>query len=211
MSVSEWLETEFDRICEEIEAEDSTEVVGPQSELDLGVEASICVDEPPVEVPGVVPTVEVEEGDSSVEILISTKEIKKDQAEGTGTKPVPEDAMLRREGQAVGTGEPILDVDRSGEEPDLMDVDSVVRAGEVPVREILETGTGAVSVPEKADERTGSENVLKEAGEDTGAMPFRETGEGDLCFEDYPGDDFEKVREFTPEVTSHTPPAPVPE
>ena len=47
MSVSEWLETEFDRICEEIEAEDPTEVVGSQSELDLGVEASICVDEPP--------------------------------------------------------------------------------------------------------------------------------------------------------------------
>ena len=36
MSVSEWLETEFDRICEEIEAEDPTEVDGPQSELDLG-------------------------------------------------------------------------------------------------------------------------------------------------------------------------------
>jgi len=180
MSVSEWLETEFDRICEEIEAEDPTEVDGPQSELDLGVEASICVDEPPVEVPRVVPTVEVEEGDSSVEILTSAKEMKKDQAEGTGTEPIPEDAMLKRIGQAVGTGEPVLDVDRSSEKPDLMDVDSAVRAGEVPVREILETGTGAVSVPEKADERTGSENVLKEAGEDTGAMPFQETGEGDL-------------------------------
>ena len=74
ISVSEWLETEFDRICDEIEEEDS------------------------VEVPGVVPTVEVEEEDSSVEFLISRKEMKRDQAEGTGAMPVPEDAELRREG-----------------------------------------------------------------------------------------------------------------
>jgi len=74
MSVSEWLETEFERICDEIEEEDS------------------------VEVPGVVPTVEVEEEDSSVEFLISRKEMKRDQAEGTGAMPVPEDAELRREG-----------------------------------------------------------------------------------------------------------------
>ena len=81
---------------------------------------------PPVEVPGVIPTMEVEEGDSSVEILISVKEMKKDQAEGTGTGPVPEDAMLKREGQAVGTGEPVLDLDSSGKEPNLMDVDLAV-------------------------------------------------------------------------------------
>ena len=80
-----------------------------------------------------VPTVEVEEEDSSVEFLISGKEMKRDQAEGTGVVPVPEDAELRREGQAVGTGEPVLDVDRLGEEPNLMDIDPAVRTGDVPV------------------------------------------------------------------------------
>ena len=59
-----------------------------------------------------VPTVEVEEEDSSVEFLISGKEMKRDQAKGTGAVPIPEDVELRRKGQAVGTGEPVLDVDR---------------------------------------------------------------------------------------------------
>jgi len=103
MSVSEWLETEFERICDEIKVGDPIEVVGPQIELDLGEGSSIHDDEPLLEVPGVVPTVEVEEEDSSVEFLISGKEVKRDQTEGTGAVPVPEDAELRREGQAVGT------------------------------------------------------------------------------------------------------------
>ena len=103
MSVSEWLETEFDRICDEIEEEDPIEVFGPQTDLALGEASSIHDDEPPVEVPEVAPTVEVEEEDSSVEFLISGKEVKRDQTEGTGAVPVPEDAELRREGQAVGT------------------------------------------------------------------------------------------------------------
>ena len=42
-------------------------------------------------------------------------------------------------------------------------------------------------------------------------MPIRETGAGDLHFDDYPGDDFEKVGEFTPEETYQTPPTPAPE
>ena len=133
MSVSEWLETEFDRICDEIESEDPIEVVEPQIDLDLGEGSSINDDEPPVEVPRVVPTVVIEEEDSSVEILISGKEMKADQAEGIGVVPVPEDAELKREGQAVGTGEPVLDDDRLGEEPDLMEVDPAVRTGDVPV------------------------------------------------------------------------------
>ena len=98
MSVSEWLETEFDRICDEIKEEDPIEVFGPQIDLDLGEGSSINDDEPPVEVSRVVPTVKVEEEDSSVEFLISRKEMKRDQAEGTGAMPVPEDAELRREG-----------------------------------------------------------------------------------------------------------------
>jgi len=52
-----------------------------------------------------------------------------------------------------------------------MEVDKAVRTGEAPVREGLE-------------ERTGVEPVLKEAVEETGVMPVRETGEGDLHFDD---------------------------
>ena len=45
----------------------------------------------------------------------------------------------------------------------------------------------------------------------TGDMPVHDMGAGDSYFEDYPGDDFEKVGEFTPEETSQSPPAPAPE
>ena len=41
MSVSEWIESEFERICVEIEEEERIESVGPQIELDLGEESSI--------------------------------------------------------------------------------------------------------------------------------------------------------------------------
>jgi len=198
MTVSEWLETKFERICDEIEVKDPIEVVRPQIELDLGEGSSIHDVEPPVKVPGVVPTMEVEEEDSSVEMLVPEKEMKRDQAEGTGTEPVPEDAELSREGQSVGTEEPVLEVDRSGEQPDMMEVDQTGRTGDAPVHAGLE-------------ERIGAKPVLEEAVEDAGPMPFRETGEGDLHFDDYPGDDFEKVGEFTPEETSQTPPAPVQE
>ena len=108
-----------------------------------------------------VPTVVIEEEDYSVELLISGKEMKTDQAEGTRTEPVPEDAELRKEGQAVRTGEPVLDVDRSGEEPDLIEIDPAVRTGDVPVQEVMEKGTGPEPVPEEADERTGVSLFLR--------------------------------------------------
>jgi len=154
--------------------------------------------EPPVEVVGVAPTevIEVEEEDSFVEFLASEKEMKGDQADGTGAVPVPEAAESKREGQSVGTGEPILKIDISGEEPDQIEVDPTVRTGEAPIREVME-------------ETTRVEPVPKEVEQDTRAMPVRETGEGDLHFLDCPRDDFEKVGEFTPEETSQTPPAPV--
>jgi len=137
VSVSEIVE-----ISEEIEVEDSIEDFGPQIELNL--ENPENFGEPLVEVAGVAPTevVEVEEKDSSVEFLISEKEMKRDQAERTGAEPVPEAAQLKREGQTVGTGEPVLEVDRSGEEPDLMEVNQAVRIGFVPVREVMKERTG---------------------------------------------------------------------
>jgi len=199
MLVSELHVSELVEICEEIEIEDSVEVFQPQIHLDLGQGSSIHDVEPPVEVPGVVSTVVVEEEeDSSVEVLASRKKRKGDQAEGTGAEPVPEDTELNWEGQTMKTGEPVHEHDRSGEEPDLMEVDQAIR-------------TGDTSVPEVMEERTGAELVLEEDVEETGAVPIREAGAGDLHFDDYPEDDFEKVGEFTPEETSQTPPTPVPE
>jgi len=186
-------------IYKEIEVENSIEVFGPQIDLDLGKGSSIYDVEPLVEVPGVVLTVVVEEEeDSSVEILASGGEMKVDQAKGTGAEPVPEAAESKREGQSVGIGEPVLEVDRSGEEPDQMEVNQAVRTGDAPIREVMEETTGADPVPEEVEEETG-------------AMPVWETGEGDLHIEDYLGDDFEKVGEYTPEETPQTPPTPVPE
>ena len=56
--------------------------------------------------------------------------------------------------------------------------------------------------------RTGSGPVCEEAA---GAEPDLGSGEGDLRFEDFPGDEFERVGEFTPEESSQTPPVPGPE
>jgi len=194
------LKSEFSEIleiCEEIEVEDSIKVFGAQIELNLENPADFG--KLPVEVAGVSPTVVVEvEEESSVEVLVSGKKTKGDQAEGTGAVPVPEATELNWVGQAVGTGEHVHEEDRSGEEPDLMEVDPAVRTWDAPVREVMEA-------------RTGSEPVLEEVEEETGAMPVWEPGEGDLHFDDYLGDDFEKVGEFTPEETSQTPPTPVPE
>ena len=75
-------------ICDEVEDEELVELVGSQMELDLGDGNSIRDVEPVVEVPRVVPTILVKEGDSSVE-LISVKETISDQVEGTGGVPVP--------------------------------------------------------------------------------------------------------------------------
>ena len=92
----------------EIEEEESVAFIGPQIELDLGEGSSIHDDLPAVEVPGVVPTVEIEEEDSSVELVISEREMKSDQAEGTGAEPVPEDAQWRKEGWLLEQGSMFL-------------------------------------------------------------------------------------------------------
>ena len=79
LSMSEWIDFEFERICDEIEAEDSIEVVESQIKLDLGQGPLMHSDEPPVEVPGVAPTVVVEEeDDSSVDVLASVEKKERD-------------------------------------------------------------------------------------------------------------------------------------
>jgi len=197
MSVVEVLAYGILEICEEIEVEDSIEVFGPQIELNL--ENSEDLEKPPVEVAGVAPTVVVEvKEESSVEVLASVEKTMGDLAEGTGAEPVPEAAKLKLEGQVVGTGEPVHEEDRSDEEPDLMEVDQVVRTGGEPVHEAVEESTGAEPV---------SEDV--EMG--TRAIPVREVGESDLHSEDYRGDDFEKVGEYSPEESLQSPSIPIPE
>ena len=60
MSVSDWIEAEFERICVAIEEEERMRFSGTQIELDLREGSSIHEDLSAVEVPGVVPTVEIE-------------------------------------------------------------------------------------------------------------------------------------------------------
>jgi len=97
--VSEVHTSEFVEICDEIEVENSIEVVGPQIELDLGQGSLIHDVELPIEVSGVVLTMVVEEEeDSSVEVLVSGKKMVGDQAERIGAEPVLEDAELNWDG-----------------------------------------------------------------------------------------------------------------
>ena len=49
--------------------------------------------------------------------------------------------------------------------------------------------------------RTGAKRVLDDVKIGTGDEPIHDMGVGDSHFEDYPGHDFEKVGEFTPEET----------
>ena len=63
---------------------------------------------------------------------------------------------MREAGQDVRTGGPILVEDRSGGEPDLMETDEAVRTSDVPVREVMETGTGSEPVPEEAERGAGA-------------------------------------------------------
>ena len=55
------------------------------------------------------------------------------------------------------------------------------------------------------EERTGAEPVLEEVEMATGDVPVHDTGVGASHFEDYSGNEFEKVGEFTPEEAPHHP------
>ena len=181
--------TEILEICEEIEKEEQIKVFGPQIELNLVNPTN--VDEPPVEVVKVAPTVVVEvEEESSVEVLearaCKEKEME-NQVEGTGNETVLTSVEKKLGDQAVGTGdEPVL---KSGKKEM---GDEVVQTGDEPVHEAVA-------------ERTGAEPVLEDVEMGTGDEPVHDMGVGDFHFEDYPGDDFEKVGEFTPEDTHNHP------
>jgi len=87
-----------------------------------------------------------------------------------------------------------------GQGSSIHDVEPPVEVtGVVPTEVVEEEEESSVEVIE---ERTGAEPVPEDVREETGAIPVWEAGEGDFHFEDYPGDDFEKVWEFTPEETS---------
>jgi len=72
-------------------------------------------------------------------------------------------------------------------------------------------GTGDEPVLATVEERTGAEPVLEDVEMGTGDVPVHDTGVGDSHFEDYPGDDFEKMGDFTPEETPQSPSTPAPE
>ena len=75
--------------------------------------------------------------------------------------------------------------------------DQTVRIGDEPVRATVE-------------EKTGTEPVLEDVEMGTWDVSVHDTGVGDSHFEDYTGDDFEKVGEFTPEKIPQSPAAPAP-
>jgi len=85
------------------------------------------------------------------------------------------------------------------------------RTGAEPVLVDVKKRTGAELVHLDVEEiRTAEEPVPADVEMGTGDMPVSEMEVGDSHFEDYPGDDFEKVGEFTPEETPQTPTEPVP-
>jgi len=66
-------------ICEEIEEKEHLEVFGPQIELDLGEGSSIHdLEEPPVEVAGMAPTVAAVEEEASVQVLEARASVEKE-------------------------------------------------------------------------------------------------------------------------------------
>ena len=107
--------------------------------------------------------------------------------------------------------------------PDLMDIDVSVRTGEVPVLEEAVEGTGSEPGPGDGIERTGEapvqevegtgsrqELVPEEVVQGTEGASESGSGPGDLRFDDFPIDEFEKVRELSPEESVPAPPVPCP-
>jgi len=139
--------------------------------------------EPAVEIAGVAPIVVVVEEESSVEVLEASASVEKETQDKAGRT----------------RDEPVLEVvkKRTDAEPVVVDVEDV-RIGDEPIREAEELRTGGEPVPADVELRTGD-------------MLVREMEMGDSHFEDYPGDDFEKVGEFTPEETSQPPSTPASE
>ena len=98
------------------------------------------------------------------------------------------------ENQAEGTGdEPIRE---SGEKEM---GNQVVRIGDEPVHK---------AVAERTEDEPVHEPVLADVEMGIGDKLVHDMRVGDSHFEDYPGDDFEKVGEFTPKDTSQSPSVP---
>ena len=69
----------------------------------------------------------------------------------------------------------------------------------------VDMGTGDEPVLEDVEMRTGVEPVHEDVVMGTGDTPVRRMEAGDSFFEDYLGDDFEKVREINLEETPQKP------
>jgi len=87
-----------------------------------------------------------------------------------------------------------------------------VEVGGEPAHETVEERTGDEPVLMDVEEaRTGVVPVLEAEKLRTGNEPVHDMGLGDSHLEDYPGDNFGKVGEYTPEETSQSPSTPAPE
>ena len=89
-----------------------------------------------------------------------------------------------------------LEVFRPQIELDLGEGSSIFECGEPPVEAAGEAPTVVKIVDVSSEEgmaveeRTGTEPVHEDVGMRSGGMPVHEAEASDLCFEDYPRDDF---------------------
>ena len=88
--------------------------------------------------------------------------------------------------------------------------DQAVRIGDKPVHEIVKERTEAEPVLVDDEMETSAEPVPADMEMGIGDMPVRKKEGGDSPFEDFSGDDFEKVGEYTLEETSQSPSTPAP-
>ena len=155
-----------------------------------------------------------------VDARASVKKKEGDQATETGSAHVLESVKEELGDQAVGAGDEHAHEameEGTGDMPVLVAMDEV-RTGVEPVLETVEKKlgeqairTGDERVHEAEELRTGKEPVPADVEMGTGDMPVCEMEVSDSCYEDFSGDDFEKVGEFIPEETPQTPTDPAPE
>jgi len=116
-------------------------------------------------------------------------------------------------------GEPL--VEATGEAPTVVEIVNEPFVEEMVIEEIStgaepihadveEIRTGAEPVLESVEMGTGEEPILADIGIRTGETPVLRAEASDSCFKDYPGDDFEKVGEITPEEIPQSPSDSVP-
>ena len=141
---------------------------------------------------------------NSVEILEICDELEEKELEVFG----PQIELDLGEGSSIhDLSEPPVEVAR--EAPTVVEVEDESSVEVIKDETPVEKETSDREVHEAIG--IGAEPVHEDVEMETGDMPVHEMEVGDSHFEDYPGEDFEKVGDFTPEETPQIPAEPVPE